>query len=171
MRDQVCYVRRSDKPFTCLAVMSPWGFEGLALTAPSLTLTFVLRVSVSDCIALLRHPVFGNSARIRKTCLVVAIDDYHSIYMKYDGLLFGQGLRAESSKQPKRWICYETDEESHSRYCTLLYGERGHGGWSALVAKVVDPRSFGWRYKQQSGRCDRSGPASRSRADDKRKGW
>jgi len=98
MRDEVCYVLRSDKPFTCLAVMSPRGLKGLALTTPSLTLTFLLRIFASDQFALLWHPVFGNSTRIRKACLVVAINDHHGIYMEYDGLSLGQGLRPKSPK-------------------------------------------------------------------------
>jgi hypothetical protein len=150
MRGQVDCVLRSDKPFTRLAVMSPWWLISLALTAPSLTLTVVMRIFASGCFALLWHPVFRNPTRICKACFVVAIYDHHSIYMEYDGLLFGQGVRAKSSKQPQRWICYETNEKSHGRYCTLLYGKRGHGEWSALAARLVGSRSFvekGKRYK------------------------
>jgi hypothetical protein len=166
---------RIDKPFTRLAVVSSRGFISLAFTTPSLTLALVLSIFAFVCLALFWYPVFRKPTRIRKTCFVVAIYDHHGIYMEYDGLLLGQGVRAKSSKQPQRWICYETDEKSHSRYCTLLYGERGHVGWSALAAKLVESRSFGGDGKQAiqaaSGRCDRSAPASRSRRDNKRKCW
>jgi hypothetical protein len=122
--------------------MSPRGFISLALTTPSLTLTFILRFFASDWFALLWHPVFWDSTRIRKTCLVIAVYNHHGVDVKYDGLLFSQGMRAKSLKQPQRWVRYEQDEKSHSRYCTLLYGEGGeHAEWSILAAISVDSRS------------------------------
>lgn len=121
--------------------MSPRGFISLTLTTPSLTLTFVLRFFAFDSFALLWHPFFWNPTRIRKTCFEVAIYNYHSVGMKYDGLLFGQGMGTKTSKQPQRWVRYEQDEKSHSRYCTLLYGEGWHSEWSTLAAISVDSRS------------------------------
>jgi hypothetical protein len=150
--------------------MSSWWFISLTLTTPSLTLTLVLRIFAFGCLALLWHPVFWDFTRICKTCLVVAIYDHHGIYMEYDGLLFGQGVRAKSSKQPQRWICYKTDEKSHSRYCTLLYGKGRHAEWSAKAAKLVDSRSFVEKASgaEVVGAMDRLQPPSR--ADNKRNG-
>ena len=112
-------------------MMSSRGFISLTFTAPSLTLTLVLRISAFDYFALFWHPASGNSTRICKACLVVAINDDQGIDMEYDGLLFCQGLRAKASEQPQRWIRYEAYEKSHGRDRTLLYGERRHCRWSA----------------------------------------
>lgn len=147
--------------------MSPWRFISLTFTAPSLALRTVLRVLLFDCFGLLWDPIFWDSARIRKTRLVIAEEDHQGIHMEYDELLSCQGLRPESLEQPLRWICYEADKERHCGYCTLLYSE-GHVGWLMVTTEVIDLRSFSERSRS-NGRCDSAPPTSRSDKENKRK--